>query len=222
MILQTDIDAFSHKLKTYDLHPHPDSRVLALYSAAITVADDGLLDAVIDMGLRINVSRETFYEIVLQSYLFLGFPRMLNAADHLEKRLPCNNSESMLVPISTDESQTWFNRGVDLCRKVYSGNYELLKNRVESFAPDIFRWMVFEGYGKVLSRPGLDPVDRELAIVACLMVEDRQKQLSSHIRGALNVDAKRILIEEVINDVAPLAPEGHQSALAILEHLGKK
>ncbi|MEA2030503.1 MAG: hypothetical protein U9N55_02750 [candidate division Zixibacteria bacterium] len=209
-------------LRTYNPQPHSRSRVLALYSAAIAVADDALLDSVVSLGNRVNIKRGSFYEIVLQSYLFLGFPRMLNAAEHLDRKIPNNNSKSMLEPISADESQSLFNRGVDLCHRVYSDKYELLKDRVESFAPDIFRWMVLEGYGKVLSRPGVNSIDRELAVIACLMVENRKKQLASHIRGAFNVGSNRELIEQVIEDIAPLAPQGYQSSNEIFEQMDNR
>lgn len=47
--------------------------------------------------------------------------------------------------------------------------------------------MVEEGYGKVLGRPGLSLLARELCIVALLTVLDVPRQLYSHLRGALNV-----------------------------------
>ena len=50
--------------------------------------------------------------------------------------------------------------------------------------------MVVEGYGKVLGRPGLTLLTRELCIVASLAVLGASKQLYSHMRGALNVGAR--------------------------------
>jgi 4-carboxymuconolactone decarboxylase len=49
--------------------------------------------------------------------------------------------------------------------------------------------MVAEGYGKVLGRPGLPLVDRELCIVAMLAVLQAPRQLYSHLRGALHAGA---------------------------------
>jgi 4-carboxymuconolactone decarboxylase len=49
--------------------------------------------------------------------------------------------------------------------------------------------MVVDGYGKVLSRPGLDLVRRELCIVAVCAVAKQDRQLQSHLHGALNVGA---------------------------------
>ena len=112
--------------------------------------------------------------------------------------------------------------GVELCRRVYRGNYELLKGKVEAIAPEIFRWMIVEGYGKVLSRPGLGSVDRELSITSFLMMEDRAQQLYSHMKGALNVGAPGELLAAVVNDIGEAAGAGYETALEILEKLGVK
>lgn len=222
MISRTDIEAIGGRLERIVPEEQGATRALALYSAAIAVSDEALLEAVIGLGSRFDLGRDQFYEIVLQSYLFLGFPRMLIAADQLGTLLPVENQQSRLSPVGPAESQAWFDQGVALCQTVYGNNFEPLKKRVESFAPDIFRWMVVEGYGKVLSRPGLSIIDRELAIVACLMVENHRQQLFSHLRGAFNVGADAALVKQVIEDVAPLASEGYSSALEILKQLGER
>ena len=64
---------------------------------------------------------------------------------------------------------------------------------------DVERWMVEEGYGKVLGRPGLSVRDRELCIVAQLVVLDVPRQLYSHLRGALNVGASDAAVEAALH-----------------------
>ena len=91
---------------------------------------------------------------------------------------------------------------------------------MESLAPDIFRWMIIEGYGKVLSRQILNIVDRELAIVAALMVDNRQKQLYSHMKGALNAGASEDLLKSVITDISHAAPDGYRSYQDIFVKMG--
>lgn len=195
------------------------SRLLAGYSAAIALADEPCLDASVQMGRGHSVGHGEFYEIVLQSYLFLGFPRMLQAADHLagcysEVHRPVNTR-----PISPEESKEWFENGQRLYRRVYDDKYQALQERVESIAPEVFRWMLIEGYGKVLSRPGLSAVDRELAIVASLLIENRPRQLHSHLKGAANVGANPILIRRIIEDHKETAPNGYQTALSLLDRI---
>jgi 4-carboxymuconolactone decarboxylase len=66
-----------------------------------------------------------------------------------------------------------------------------------SVSPDLAQWMITEGYGKTLSRPGCDTVTRELCIVAMLSVLGRRQQLTSHVRGALRAGATIQDLKEV-------------------------
>jgi len=144
-------DFLSH-VRCFDPTDNDRTRILPLYSATVALADDELQQEVIGLGRRLRIGRETYYEMVLQSYLFLGFPRMLTAAENLDRIWPSQDPTASLIPVDATETSVWFDRGLKLCRQVYGHNYERLKNRVEAIAPDIFRWMIFEGYGKVLSR----------------------------------------------------------------------
>ena len=49
--------------------------------------------------------------------------------------------------------------------------------------------MIVEGYGKVLSRPGLDLMRRELCVVAACAASEQDRQLLSHLHGALHAGA---------------------------------
>jgi len=217
-----DIDRFHRCLADFYPRQNESARALALYSAAIAAADEEILERTIEIGKEYQLGREQFYEIMLQSYLFLGFPRMLDAAEHLSRHFPPPNANSELRKFGEQESEIWFNNGLQLCRRVYSNNYHLLKQKVETLAPEVLRWMVIEGYGKVLSRPGLNIIDRELAIVTCLMIENRKKQLFSHIKGALNVGAPAELVCRVICDLGEAAGDGYTTSLSILDKLGLK
>ena len=195
------------------------SRLLAGYSAAIALADESCLDAAVKLGRDISVSHAQFYEIVLQSYLFLGFPRMLEAGDHLARYFKDVNLPVKTEPISSAESKEWYENGLALYRRVYGDMNQVLQDRLESVAPEVFRWMIVEGYGKVLSRPGLSVVDRELAIVASLLIENRPRQLHSHLQGALNVGADPELVGRIIEDHKETAPSGYQTALSLLDRI---
>jgi 4-carboxymuconolactone decarboxylase len=215
------LDDFRSRLAAFHPQTNAGARALALYSAAIAVGIEEFLNRTIEIGRSHSVAHAQFYEVVLQSYLFLGFPRMLGAAEHLGQHFQPAGKESMLQKISAEESGAWFEDGIQLCRRVYSDSYLSLKQKVEALAPEVFRWMVIEGYGKVLSRPGLSMVDRELAIVACLMIENREKQLLSHIKGAVNVGASRDLVRHVIDDVGEAAGDGYATSLSAFEKLGR-
>jgi alkylhydroperoxidase/carboxymuconolactone decarboxylase family protein YurZ len=197
------------------------TRHYAIWSAAIATGDTEIQERVLDLSHSCSISGDALYEVVLQSYLFLGFPRMLTAAESWSKRYKSSSTASALAPVTADESSLWFTNGMSLSKRVYGESFVPLKDKVESMAPEIFRWMIVEGYGKVLSRPGLSIIDRELCIVSSLMVENREQQLYSHIRGALNVGAHLAQVETVINDIASGTPDGAATAHRILAKLRK-
>ncbi len=121
-------------------------------------------------------------EAILQSYLFLGYPVALNAMARWRALSSVPRPERAEI-----DRRTWMDRGEAVCALVYGGQYERLRANVRSLHPDMEHWMVEEGYGKVLGRPGLSLLERELCIVALLAVLDVPRQLYSHLRGALNL-----------------------------------
>lgn len=89
-------------------------------------------------------------------------------------------------------------RGETVCRAVYGSAYEKLLNAVDELHPDLGRWMLEVGYGRVIGRPALDLVTRELCIGALLAVWRTPRQLHSHLRGALNVGATAGEVEAML------------------------
>ena len=62
--------------------------------------------------------------------------------------------------------------------------------------------MIVEGYGKVLSRPALDLARRELCIVAACAASRQERQLHSHLHGALHAGASKAAITDTLGAVA--------------------
>jgi 4-carboxymuconolactone decarboxylase len=177
-----------------DLKKSPDAgrnrTSLIRLSAALASREDGLLrEAMADAELICDPVEVE--EVILQSYLFLGYPISLNAFG-----LWREVSKRESGPGAEDDWPAWIDRGRGVCSTVYGGAYEGLRRNVRALHPDMERWMVVEGYGKVLGRPGLDLVSRELCIVALLAVLGTPRQLYSHLRGALNAGAEPLAVEE--------------------------
>lgn len=143
------------------------------------------------------VRPEQTEEVILQSYLFLGYPIALNAFSVWRKVSGREAGEA--VP---DEWEEWSDRGRVVCRTVYGGQYEGLRRNVRDLHPDMERWMVVEGYGKVLGRPGLPLATRELCIAGMLAVLGAPRQLYSHLRGALNAGAPPEMVESALATAA--------------------
>jgi 4-carboxymuconolactone decarboxylase len=156
-------------------------------------------------------------EVLLQSYLFLGFPASLNGMAAW-RRLTGSEPTG---PASSDYS-AWERRGREVCGAVYAGQYERLRENVRALHPDLEQWMVVEGYGKVLGRPGLALVIRELCIVVTLAVTGASKQLYSHLRGALNVGAPPADVDVALAEAERfLDDDGGRSAAALWERVQK-
>ena len=150
-------------------------------------------------------------EVLLQSYLFLGFPASLNGMAAW-RRLTGAEPTGPTPPDYTP----WERRGREVCGAVYSGQYERLRENVRVLHPDLEQWMMVEGYGKVLGRPGLVLVVRELCIVATLAVTGASKQLYAHLRGALNVGAPPEDVDAALAEAERFLDDDGRRSLVVL------
>lgn len=158
-----------------------DEAELVALSAALAAGDPDRVAVRLDAAAA-SVDPAAVEEAILQSYLFVGFPAALNALACWRERTPV-----AAAPAEGDGALPWRERGERVCRAVYGGAYDALREGVGRLHPDVEAWMVREGYGKVLGRPGLALPLRELCIVGLLAAQDAPRQLHSHLRGALNV-----------------------------------
>jgi 4-carboxymuconolactone decarboxylase len=196
------------------------TRVLVQLSAAIAASDDAtirywLLQAASD------VPSAHVEELLLQSYLFCGFPRALNATREwrrVSQRFAPTADES--DDLIADE---WRERGEQTCAAVYGAMYDKLRLNVRDLHPALDNWMVVDGYGKVLSRPGLDLPRRELCIVAACAAMGQDRQLHSHLRGAINVGVSSGALGEALDAIAGLigAERARSAQLLLARIVGK-
>ena len=178
------------------------TRVLVQLSAAIAASDEATIRYWFLEAAR-DVPPLHVEELVLQSYLFCGFPRALNAAREwrrVSQRAAPASDEAEDVRLGDE----WRERGEQTCAAVYDGMYAKLRLNVRDLHPALDSWMVVDGYGKVLSRPGLDLPRRELCIVAACAAMAQDRQLHSHLRGALNVGVEPVVLGEALDSLADL------------------
>jgi 4-carboxymuconolactone decarboxylase len=133
-------------------------------------------------------------ELILQTYLFAGFPRAPNAAREWRRLSGGSQAEAAEAnPAGGNDDYTnapeWRSRGEETCAVVYGDAYAPLRRNIAHLHPALDTWMIVEGYGKVLSRPGLDLPRRELCIIAACAHTGQDRQLHSHLHGALNAGA---------------------------------
>jgi 4-carboxymuconolactone decarboxylase len=183
-----------------------DSRLLVRLAAAIAGADEMNTRRVIDEVVTANVSAELVDEVILQSYLFAGFPRTLNAARmwRAGSGIPAPDRDD---GASARNATKWESLGEKTCEIVYGDSYEMLRNNVRQLHPALDAWMITDGYGKVLSRQALDLERRELCIVGACAASGQQRQLHSHLHGALNSGASSEKVYAALDSLADLVTE---------------
>lgn len=142
-------------------------------------------------------------EMLLQSVLMVGYPRVLVAFGLWRK------ASRVAAPASDPEAEyskvaEWTTRGEETCGVVYGPNYRRLRENVRDLHPALDLWMITEGYGRTMSRPGLDLLRRELCNVAQTAVLEVPRQLHSHLRGALHAGANFGQVDGVLSVVNPL------------------
>ena len=162
-------------------------------------------------------------EVILQSYLFAGLPRTLNAMREwrrLSGRVAPVEDEGVDAERRVAE---WRARGEETCAAVYAEMYDRLRVNIAALHPALDSWMVVEGYGKVLGRPQLDLMRRELCIVAMCAVAKQDRQLQSHLHGALNVGATPEQVAGSLVAVGDMVGKtGLTRALAMLKRVLRK
>jgi 4-carboxymuconolactone decarboxylase len=197
------------------------TRVLVQLSAAIAAGDEATVRRWMVRAAS-AATPEHVEEVVPQSYLFSGFPRALNAAREWRRVAPTGapaSDEADDVGLGAE----WRERGEQTLAAVYGDMYDKLRLNVRDLHPALDAWMVVDGYGKVLSRPGLDLPRRELCVVAACAAMGQDRQLHSHLRGALNVGVAPDILRDALDAIDELvSPPRMQSARLLLARiLGK-
>jgi 4-carboxymuconolactone decarboxylase len=176
-------------------HLDDATRALVRLAATITAGpEQHVRDALAASSIIPAVWTE---ELILQTYLFAGFPRALNAMREWRRI-----QASPAAPVGTSSVDDWRRDGERTCAAVYGDMYERLRENIERLHPLLDEWMITEGYGKVLSRPGLDLMRRELCIVAACAAAGQERQLHSHLHGALNVGIPADVVDEAVEAIA--------------------
>lgn len=173
--------------------------VLVRLSAILTVGSEADVRSALGTALPV-VDAVWIEEVILQTYLFAGFPRALNAMREWRRisgrSAPLDDGEAL----GTD----FIARGQQTCATVYGRFYDALRVNVRELHPALDLWMVSDGYGKVLGRSGLVLWRRELCIVAACAAGRQDRQLHSHLHGAINAGASIAQVDATLDAIASL------------------
>lgn len=182
-----------------------DDATLALVrlAAAVAAGEEPGVRRAAQEALDADVPADWVEELLLQSILMVGYPRALMALGVWRKvsglPAPLEDADAEYANLAE-----WEARGEQTCARVYGGNYAKLRRNVRELHPAVDRWMLVEGYGRTLGRPGLDFLRRELCTVAQTAVLRTRRQLHSHLRGALHGGATLAQVDAVLASVHPM------------------
>jgi 4-carboxymuconolactone decarboxylase len=193
----------------------PDRRLVRL-SAAIAL---GLWDELraLRRGAPPGEPDRRWREVLLQSHLFAGFPRVVEAAGVLASAGGLGTPAPDELVDATDEPA-----GRALFDTIYGARTAAVRAELAGGHPLLAGWIAAHAYARVLVRPGLAPDRRELCAVAALAVQGQERQLASHARGAVRLGATP---PEVVATIEELAPWMGAAELArareVVAHFGR-
>lgn len=182
---------FIRKYKAIESELTIDKRLqtLCAISALVSMGNHDFLKSYFEYALSETLDLEEIHEVILQTYLFAGFPAAIEGFIVL-KRVQENDFNALHVKAENNISK-WRDEGMKLFKTIYSDKSEKVKSAIEGLNPDFADWMIFEGYGKTLSRTGLKAATRELCAISSLAVNSWERQLFSHCIGAINCGATK-------------------------------
>lgn len=191
---------------------------LVALATAIALGDEALVEQHCRTCMAEGAPDTWVDELLLQSTLMVGWPRALIASAICRRVLgPAHGLED-----GADYSRLpeWQERGEAVCRTIYGDNYQRLRSNIQALHPALDAWMVTEGYGRTLGRPGLDMARRELTIVAQVAVQGAERQLHSHLRGALHAGTAPEVVDSALAIVRPsLDPRARAVLNAVWERV---
>ena len=185
---------------------------LARLSTAIVLGDWELVRT-----LRIDApagepDRE-WREAVLQTHLFGGFPRLVEAYGRLA------DAGGLGDPTPEEHEATGSaERGAQLFDRIYGEGATPVRQMLTTHSPDYAAMIAEHAYGRVLSRPGLAASTRELLASCMLAALGQDRQLASHARGAIRCGATFDDLHACLGAVRDLmTPERYERSLRIAE-----
>jgi alkylhydroperoxidase/carboxymuconolactone decarboxylase family protein YurZ len=186
----------------------PGDRHLAWIASALALGGEDLLRDALGAALEGGVPAEEVREAIVQSYLFVGYPRVINGLILLREACGAVGVDFPDSRLEEDYAawESWAERGERLCRTVYGSRFERLEERIAGLHAPLARWMIVEGYGKVLGGKVLPPRRRQLLVVSVLAAQGAWRQLRSHLLGGLHLGLSGGELRALLEQIAPFLP----------------
>jgi len=133
-------------------------------------------------------------ETLLQCVLFCGFPRVITAFEQLASAWPSNQPPSGgSLPVAEQSPA-----GGTLFDTIYGKNQQAVRSMLKSYHHELHDFVLEAAYGRILTRPHLSALHRELIAVAVLAAQGQKRQFAGHARGARHLGANREQLREAL------------------------
>lgn len=172
----------------------PTLRAIACAQVAAARGDWQRLEAVVDAARAHACARDALAEGLLQGVLFYGFPRSITAFEVLAAAWPTDTPPRGGGLPPTEQPGA----GRALFGAIYGRNAAAVAGMLDGFHGELHDFVLDVAYGRILSRPGLAPLAREVAAVAVLAAMQQTPQMVAHGRGALHFGADRDTLREAL------------------------
>ena len=169
----------------------------------------------IDGALHAGLAPQEVVEVIYVTTVFAGFPAGLNA---LAAARQVFNERGVAPEFPAPRTGERRARGLAALEATSKGSGQKVLDMLAGIAPDMAGFILDFSYGDVISRPGLSPRRKEIAMVAAAMARGTMRpQLKVHAHAGLNVGLSRVELTEVAMQMAGYA--GFPAALNALAAL---
>jgi alkylhydroperoxidase/carboxymuconolactone decarboxylase family protein YurZ len=187
-------------------------RCLALLHGASCIGRFDAVAILLPLARRLGADERRLHEAALQVVAYGGYPRAIEALTLLAAARAGQSTPPATSDADSAEPPAARGRGV--WDAIYRGGADEVLATLERLAPGFSEWILRDAYGRILARPGLPLVERELLAVSALALMGLAAPLGSHVRGALRTGAAPDQVADILHTCRPLADA---SALAVLE-----
>ena len=181
----------------------PDRQVATIAALAALGNAEPQLRFHLDGGLNVGLSPQEVVELLYVTTVFAGFPAGLNALFAAEKVFAERGVRPETPPAPPADRHAVGLATLDATSK---GAGQAVVAMLQNIAPDMAQFIIDFSYGDIISRPGLSPRRKELAMIAASIARGTMRpQLKVHVKAGLNVGLTRQEIAEVAMQMAGYA-----------------
>ncbi len=190
--------------KIYGSLPQLDTtaRYIAILSVFATLGNNKTkLEETLCQALEAGCSAACLKELFLQLLAYVGFPRAINALDILQEVLVQKYGENMpLMPATpATEAPKRAALGSQELALVNQVQEAFLRQKYQSFSPELVDFIIDFAYGDLYGRPYLGKIYREVGIIASIVTLGHSfGQLEFHISAGLVLNLSPAAVKEII------------------------